>query len=142
MNQTIEKLTIAVLLLLSVAFLGCAAFQESVIPTYIPPDCIDYADVNVPVIMPYTTMLDSKYVDAGMDLRHDISGLKFQFLKDQRLQHFNNADQMRQAVFSPDGPIGLLLPMMTGLGIGALGLSKPSDKKKIKDLENGTKTNS
>ena len=133
----IEKLIVGFCLLLSVAFMGCAAFQESVIPTYIPPDCITYADVNVPILMPYTTMIDSKYVDAGMDLRHDIGDLKFQFLKDQRLLHFNNADQMRQAVFSPDGPIGLLLPMMTGLGIGWLGLSKPSDKKKL----NGNKEN-
>jgi len=118
--------------------LGCSAFQDGVTPCYIPPEVIESTGSEIPLIswMPFTSLFDAKYVKAK---------LKFQYLLHTNLMEASifASEQFQQTLFSPEGPIGLLLPTLMGGTLGAFLISKPGDKKKIVELENGnTHTNS
>lgn len=140
--RKLRMLFLGFLVLLVVGFAGCVAFQSSITPTYIPEECIEYADVNVPMLMPYTTLIDAKYVQESMNLRKKVGDLRYAWMKGSLSMHIYNAEQFKDVVFDPQGPVGLLLPMLSGLGFGWLGLSKPDDKKKVQDLEKKLNGNS
>ncbi len=133
----LQKTLMGVCILCLVLFIGCGAFQDAITPAFIDPAAIDFADADVPLLMPYTTIIDSKYVDKKMDLVHGIGQLEYSYLKHNLAFHLAVAEQLKQTVFSPQGGLGLLIPALGGLGIGTFGLSKPKDKKIIEELKNG-----
>jgi hypothetical protein len=125
--------TISVLGLLIV--LGCSTFQNALVPCYIDPDAAIFADEPLTNIMPWTTILDAKRISTKMDFVHSVGRLEYNYLKSNLSSYLADAEQFKQTAFSPSGPIGLLVPAGLGLTIGTLALSKPDDKKKIKELE-------
>jgi len=135
----LQKTLIGICALGLVLFIGCGAFQDAITPAYIDPAAIDFADANVPLLMPYTTIIDAKYVDKKMDLIYSIGQLEYSYLKHNLAFHLAVAEQLKQAVFSPKGGLGLLIPALSGLGIGAFGIKRPQDKKEIEELKNGNK---
>jgi len=155
MSKRLQKILVTVSVLILVAFFGCAAFQEAVTPAYIEPDAIKYADVNVPTFTPWTSLWDAKYkVDRWMDLRHkevqldlvrkiEDDDLRYTFLKDVEATHIRSAEELRQNLFSPEGPLGLLIPTILGGTLGALLIPRPGDRKRIAELEkvNGKNNN-
>lgn len=132
----IKKLVIWLCILGLTVILGCASFKDAVIPCYIPEEIIESVDVNLPLIswMPYTSLFDARYVKTKM---------YFQYLLYNNLMttSIQASEAFQQKLFSPSGPIGLLLPAGLGLTLGSLLISKPDDKKKIHELEikNGNK---
>ena len=135
-----EKLGIFFVGLGLFVLLGCSAFQDTIIPTYIDPAAIEYADANVPLLLPYTTLTDAKYVDAKLDYIHSLDNLEYAYLKDGLQMHIANAEEFKRVVFNPEGPIGLLLPTLFGGTLGALLIPRPKDKKEIENLKNGKKS--
>jgi len=119
--------------------LGCASFQDAVTPCYIPPAAFDYADTEPTTFLPFTTLFDAKRIDKKIDYTHTLNQttdkLEYEFLKGLNALYISGAEQLQETVFSPNGPIGLLLPTLMGGTLGALLISKPDDKKKIVDLE-------
>ena len=49
--------------------------------------------------------------------------------------HIAGAEELKAALFSPTGPLALIIPTGLAATAGALLFSKPTDKKKIKELE-------
>jgi len=137
MMTKIQKIAVTFLVMLTVALFGCAAFETAVTPCYIDEAAIEYSNAEVPLLLPYTTLADALYVDARMDYIYDMGKLEYDYLKTTLGYRITAADQLRQTVFDPSGPIGLLLPALSGFGLGSLLISKPSDKKEIEKLKNG-----
>lgn len=135
----LQKLLICICSLFFIVILGCSAFQDAITPCYIDIDAATYANEPLTEILPYTTLFDAKRIRAKMDYIFESTKLKHFYLLSEMDYHIANSEQTKQMVFSIEGPIGLLaagLPMFT---LGWIGLSKPGDRKRITELENGGK---
>jgi len=138
MNGKLKTAIIAVCIFGLAVILGCASFMDAITPCYIPPKAAEYADANVPIMLPYTTVFDARIVDKKMDYMHFINSMtedaKYEYLKGMTAFHIQASEEFQQAVFSPEGPLGLLLPTLFGGTLGALLIKRPGDKSK-KELE-------
>ena len=127
----IEKTILAVVVLLLIAFISAGCIQDVLTPAYLDPDVIAINGGYEPANPFFTSLFD-----AGRLRRQVVN--KFKYSINSLDLSISNSVELRDAIFSSTSPIGMLFPTLTGLGIGWLGLSKPSDKKKL----NGSKTNS
>ena len=147
--KRLSVLIVPLLALLLVAFFGCATFQDVVTPCYIEPDAMTYSGVepnDCKVLGLFTSLWDAKRLAAKMDYTADekqkmltraiVDNVdRHAYLAGNQIKHITDAEEFKATVFSPNGPIGMAIPALMGLGIGAFGISKPKDKKKIVDLE-------
>jgi len=136
----VQKILVTLPGLCLFVLVGCSAFQDAIIPAYVEPVAAEYADADVPLFMPYTTLLDAKYVATKMDFVHSVGQLKYAYLKSNIDLNIAMSEEIKKMVFTPEGPIGLLLPTLLGGTLGAVLISKPGDKKKIVELEKNGKT--
>lgn len=143
-----QKLLVGVFVLLLIAIFGCASMQNVVTPMYINPEVGEYTGEEMTSWMPWTTIWDGDRLAAKMKFLHESNLIELERAAENDIRHYgflNNAlilnrkdaVEVRDAAFSPTGPGGLLLAGLPMLGIGAMCISKPGDKKKIKELENG-----
>ena len=134
MSAKLQTIIVAVSIFGLAAFFGCASFQDVVTPCYIPPASLNYADVEPTTFLPFTTLFDAKRVAAKMSFVHTtvqvIDNMKYSYLKGINNFHMAAAEELQTAVFSPDGPIGLLMPTLLGGSLGALLIKRPKDKTK------------
>ena len=139
MSPRIQNLIATVTVFLLIVLLGCASFQDALTPCYISPAVLNYADANGTTILPWTTLFDAKLVMAKMDFRHSWNQLsdrmQYEYLKGITRFHIAGAEELKASVFDPTGPLALLIPTSLAATAGALLFSKPTDKKKIKELE-------
>lgn len=129
-----QKLFAGLLGVFIVAMLGCAGLQDAITPAYIPEDAIKFAEADVPTLLPYTTITDAKYVQARLDYVRSMGELEYNFLRDNLAGHLAQAEQLRQTVFDPSGPIALLFPALAGLGIGRY-LKSPREAELEKNVK-------
>lgn len=126
----LKKISVWLCVLGLTMMLGCASFMDAVTPCYIPKEVIKSADVDLPLIpwMPYTSLFDARYVKTK---------IYFQYLLHNNLitSSIQTSEAFQQKLFSPEGPIGLLLPGLMCGTLGALLIPRPGDKKKIAELE-------
>lgn len=134
MNKKQKLLTVLMAMGLAIMF-GCSAFQDVITPTYISPEAAAWADTTPKLFMPYTTLFDAKRVGMAIDYKITIEKFKGGYYKGMTNLSILAGEEIKATVFSPDGPIGLLLPTLFGGTLGAMLISTPNDKKKIKELE-------
>ncbi len=139
MSKKLQRLILATAIMGLAIFFGCASMKDLIIPAYIPPASLEYSGSEPTTLLPFTTLFDLKRVDMKMDFVYATSQmtekLKYKFLKGVNYVHISASEELREAVFSPSGPIALMFPMLLGGTVGSLLISKPEDKKKIKELE-------
>lgn len=135
----LQKLLTTISVLGLLIIMGCSLIQDSIIPCYIDPDAAVYADAPLTELMPWTTIQDAKRIYARMEFVYQVKQLGYHFLRDNLALYMADAEQFRSVVFSPTGPIGLMFPAGMGLIAGWTLMSKPDDKKKITELQNGNK---
>ena len=125
----IEKLILSISILLLVAFMSAGCLQDVLTPAYLDPDVIaingGYKSAN-PI---YTSLFDA------IRLKNQITN-KFKYSVDALDMSITNSMELKNNIFDPNSGVGMMFPMGAGLIAGWLGLSRPSDKKKI----NGTST--
>ena len=121
---TVTIMTLSSLILVTV--LGCSLFVDAITPCYIPPELAKVIDESPTSFLPYTTVFDAQRM-----LR------KINYLTEGLVIGVGAARELQSNVLNPTGPLGLLLVGGPALTIGALGISKPKDKKKITELQNG-----
>lgn len=138
MSKKIQTIIVSVSVLGLAVFLGCAAVQDAIIPCYIFPATLDYAQAEPTTFLPFTTLFDAKRVEMQLDYRHQLNQIKdklhYGFLKSVGKVHILAAEELQMALFSPTGPIGMAIPAIFGTSIGALLIKRPGDKSK-KELE-------
>lgn len=139
MKSVIHKLIASFSLFALIVILGCSAFQDVLTPAWIPQSALVYADANGPSVLPWTTLFDARRVRAKMAFVHSWNRIKddirYEYESGISQFHITGAEQLQAAIFSPTGPIGMLIPASLAGTAGALLFSKPADKKKIKELE-------
>lgn len=134
MNKKQKTLTVLMVMGLAVMF-GCSAVQDILIPTYVNEEAAEWAGVSPKLLMPYTTLFDAKRVGQAIDFKLTIERIRGGYYKSITNLSILAGEEIKATVFSPEGPIGLLLPTLFGGTLGAMLISKPGDKKQIKDLE-------
>jgi hypothetical protein len=134
MNKKQKLLTVLMAMGLAIMF-GCSAIQDIITPTYVSPDAATWADTTPKLFMPYTTLFDAKRVGMAIDYKIIVEKFKGGYYKGMTNLSILAGEEIKATVFSPDGPIGLLLPTLFGGTLGAMLISKPDDKKKIRELE-------
>jgi len=145
MKNWIRNLLITVASVGLAIIIGCSAMMDGVTPCEIEEGSLGYTSQPPKKYMPFTTLLDSKRIGAWMDYTHETKQMDYQrlaqddsllhsFLTDRRLVHEQGAMEFQQTVFSPQGPIGLLIPSLFAGTLGALLIKRPGDKSK-KEVE-------
>ncbi len=116
--------------------LGCSVIQDAIVPAYIPPTTLDYVgEDDGTSFFPWTTLFDARRIDMKTDFVFALKKIKHGYIKGINAFHITASEQFKAMIFSPTGPIGLLIPAITGGVLGTVLLSKPEDKKKINELE-------
>lgn len=150
LKPNLGKLIVPFLALVLVAMFSAGCFQDLLIPTYIAHEAIEYDDANdmssVTSFFPWPTLWDAKQLAKRMQRKNEIEQRDLGRLLVDKASHYayvakghytniQDAEQFKQTVFSPTGPIGLLVPTLAAFGIGAMGVSKPRDKRKLYDRD-------
>ncbi len=143
-----EKLMVGCLGIILISMLGCSGFQDALVLAYIDEEAIEYArEEDGKEFTPYTSLWDLQRIDRKVDRRYkqdqlllrrqleDIN-IKYVSLKDVLREGAVGGAELKNIFFGTTGVVNGLIAL-SGLGIGTLALSKPGDKKKIKELENG-----
>ena len=134
-----KKMLIALCVFGLTIILGCSSFQDAVTPCYISEESIEYADTEPTIFLPFTTLFDARRIGAKMDFIYYrdqlVDKMQYEYLKGVNSFHIGVAEEFQERIFAPEGSIGLLLTTLMGGTLGTVLLSKPEDKKKIKDLE-------
>lgn len=151
MNGKLKSLIVGVSVGVLAIFFGCASFMDALTPAYISPITRDFVDANDVPLPPFKPLLP--WWDSLFDLR--VIGKRIEFIHQYRQmdeslrysfatgtnQFFISAgERLQQTLFSPTGLIGSLVPAVSGLGLGALLIPRPGEKKKIEQAkEDGRK---
>jgi hypothetical protein len=138
------------LVLIMLLLIGCATFSELIMPCWVDPAAIEYADFNSPQLLPYTTLYDARQVLKAVSFAHllnqrelvrDIEDdkLSHDYLYEAQSVHIARSEEWEKSLFDPGGPLGIIL----GGGVmGSLMLftDKPGTRKRIdKAKEEGKK---
>ncbi len=155
-SKSLGKLIIPFLVLVLVAMVSAGCFQDLLIPTYIGPEAKEYDPANdandasdmssITSVFPWPTLWDAKQLAKRMQRKNEVEQRDVGRLLVDKASHYayvakghysniEDAEQFKRTVFSPTGPIGLLVPTLAAFGIGAMGVSKPRDKRKLKDRD-------
>ena len=138
MNKKQKTLTVLMVMALAVMF-GCSAFQDVITPTFVSEDAAEWADVPTKLLLPYTTLWDAKRVGRAIDYKVTIERIKGGYYKNITNLAIVAGEEIKTTLFSPEGPVGLALPMLFGGTIGTLlggaYRQRPKDKKRIEELE-------
>lgn len=151
-----ESWLVTIIASVLLAFIGCLSIQEAVTPAWIDENVTGYiADANLPadIKIPrlwWTSVADAKVVDILLDFSYEQKELLlnralednarwYELVKGQHTTNLANAKELQGILFDVNSPIGALVIAGLGIGVGSLGISKPSDKKEIETLKNGNK---
>lgn len=133
MNKKQKTLTVLMVMGLAVMF-GCSAVQDIITPTYVNEEAAEWAGTSTKLLMPYTTLFDAKRVGQAIDFKLTMERIKGGYYKNITNLSILAGEEIKATVFSPEGPIGLMLPMLFGGGLGAMLIKRPGDKSK-KEVE-------
>lgn len=138
MNKKQKILTAFMVIALTIMF-GCSAVQDLLIPVYVSEGAAEWADVPTKLLMPYTTLFDAKRLGRAIDFKLTIERIQGGHYKSITNLSILAGEEIKATVFSPEGPVGLILPTLFGGTIGTLLGSayrqRPKDKKRIEELE-------
>lgn len=133
MNKKQKTLTVLMVMGLAVMF-GCSAFQEVVTPTFISEEAAEWAGVPPKLLMPYTSLWDARRVGRAIDYKLTIEKIRGGYYKGITNISILAGEEVKATLFSPEGPIGLMMPMLFGGTLGAMLIKRPGDKSK-KEVE-------
>lgn len=134
-----QKILTAFMVIALALFFGCSAVQDVLTPTYVNEEAAEWADTPTKLLMPYTTLFDAKRVGRAIDFKLTIQKIEGGYYKGITDLGILGGEEIKATVFSPEGPVGLVLPTLFGGTIGTmLGSAyrqRPKDKKRIEELE-------
>lgn len=139
MSAKTQNLIATLTIFLLIVILGCASFQAALTPCYVSPAAAAWAQTKTTSIFPWTTLFDAQRVEMKLDyvytMKQIVDTLDYEYHKGMTRFHKAAGEELRSTLFDPTGPLALLIPTSLAATAGALLFSKPTDKKKIKELE-------
>jgi len=144
-----QKLLVLMCSIVLVTVLGCSAWMDGLTPAHIDEAAIEYSDSNPHLYLPYTSLWDAKRIQREMMYVHQTEQvrlarkleddkLRFAYLRNAMETNISSAEELRDTLFSPTGPLSLLFAAVPSLALGAYLIPRPSDKKRISELETAT----
>lgn len=133
MNKKQKALSVLMVMGLAAMF-GCSALQDVITPTFVDQEAAEWANTTPKSFMPYTTLWDAKRVGAAIDFKLTIERIRGGYYKGMTNLSILAGEELKTTLFSPQGPVGLLLPTLFGGTLGALLVKRPGDKSK-KEVE-------
>jgi len=144
----LQKLMTLVSAVVLVTVLGCSAWMEGITPAHVDPAAIEYANVSPTIYTPYISLWDARRIQRKMNFEHlseqtkisrelEDDQMRHRFLDDAMQMNIQSAEELRDTLFSSTGPISLLFAAVPGLALGGYLIQRPTDKKRIAELENG-----
>ena len=139
MSTKTQNLTATLSIFSLLVMLGCATFQAALTPCYVSPAAAEWANTTTNSLFPWTTLFDAQRVEMKLDytyaMKQTTDTLDYEYHKGITRFHKAAGEELRSTLFDPTGAIGLLLPASLAGTAGAFLVSKPSNLKKIKELE-------
>lgn len=143
----LQKMLVLVCSVLLVTVLGCSSWMDGLTPTFIEPGILEYADSKPTIFTPYTSLWDAKRVLRDLDYRFVTSQTKLARSLEDNDTHYKHmrkimkvniasSEELRDTLFSPAGPLSILFAAVPSLALGGYLIQRPSDKKRIVELEN------
>ena len=136
-----QKLFAGFLVLFLIVFISVGCIQNAIVPMEIDQDAIAYTGEEPTMYLPWTTIHDGNRIQRKMEYIHltkqetakrlsEDDSMFYDYINDNMTINFTNAQQIKDAVFDPTGPVGLLI---TGGIFGTLGLmvDKPGTRKRL-----------
>ncbi len=139
LSKLFSVIIITLASLILVVLLGCSMVQDAFTPTWVNPDAAVAADEPLTSFLPLTTLFDAQRILRKLQYIQSQKMLEYDYLTNGLHMSIQAGREFQANVFDPTGPLGLLLVGGPALTLGAFGFSKPSDKKKIMELQNGSK---
>ncbi len=148
MKKFLKGLVTLVCIVGLVIIFGCASFQDLATPAHINEHVIEYSGQPATSYLPWTTIFDAERIKAYTDHKHlriqkwydelkAQDARQYSFLTERIDVGINNARQLQQKLFDPNGSIGMAVVALFGGTIGSLLIKRPGDKSKREvDLEN------
>jgi len=142
MKRLGKALVMLVCVLGLIVMFGCAAFQDLATPTHIDQQAIEYPIGFKPTsYLPWTTLWDAQRLRKEILYRHDCLQRVYVRLQEDDtavVTHILDgldtsiagANEFKEKVFNPSGPVGTLLPMLFGGTIGAMFINTGKKEKK------------
>ena len=141
MKKALKYIAIFLLVIAELILIGCATVTELIMPSFIDPDAMVYADYNTPKLLPYTSIYDARQVLKAVSFAHLLNQrelvrgleddkLKHDYLYEAQSVHIARAEEWSKAIFDPAGPLGIIL---SGGAMGGLMLftDKPGTRKRL-----------
>lgn len=129
MNKKQKLLTILAAIGL-IIFTSCSAVQDIIVPAYVDKDAAEWVDTTPKLFMPYTTLWDAKRIGTLLDYKFAQEKIKYGYYSSITNLSILAGEEIKATVFSPEGPVALLLPTLFGGTLGALLIKRPGDKSK------------
>ena len=144
-----QKLFAGFLVLFLVVFIGVGCIQNAIVPMEIDQDAIAYTGEPPTMYMPWTTIHDGNRIQRKMEYIHltkqeaakrlsEDDSMFYDYINDNMTINFANAQQIKDAVFDPTGPLAMMFPALAGLGLGRY-LKSPREQSLEKKV-NGAST--
>lgn len=132
-----------------VIMFGCATFQELGTLCHIDGVAIKYAGLEATSYLPWTTLWDAQRIRKGILYNHKLTQMIYQraqeddnievaYIIESLDTSIMSAEEFKNAVFDPAGPIGLALPMIFGGTLGALFIPRKRERDLEKQLNGKT----
>ena len=143
-----QKILTVVSAVVLVTVLGCSAWMDGLTPTYVDPTAIEISGVEPTIFTPYTSLWDAKRIRRALNYQfflRKISAIREiedidtrqKHLDDTMQMYIESAEELRDTLFSPTGPLSILFAAVPALGLGAYLIPRPADRRRIAELENG-----
>ncbi len=142
-----QKLLVGFLVVFLVVLISTSCIQDVVTPAYVDPYSIDYSGEEPTMFTPWTSYWDLQRIERAVDHQHFFTQKTILRLAEDDLDHYSylkdslligavSAQELKAAIFSPNGPLGMLMASLPAFGLGALLIRKPGDTKVIEELKN------
>ena len=139
MFKLLETTIVVLVGLVALVFVSAGCIQDVVTPAYVSEDAAEWADVPTKLFLPYTSLWDARRVAAAVDYKFSIERIRCGYYQNVMSLSIAGGEELKHAIFSPNGILSLLMVGGPTLALGAYGISKPKDKKEIERLKNGNK---
>ena len=145
-----QKLFAGFLVLFLIVFIGVGCIQNAIVPCEIDQDVIAYTGEPPTIYVPWTTIHDGNRIRRKMEYIHltkqetakrlsEDDNMFYDYINNNMTINLENAQQIKDAVFDPAGPLALMFPALAGLGLGRY-MRSPREKKLEKQMNGNSKS--
>ena len=145
MSTKRQKLIVFACSIVFIILVGCSLVQDAVTPCWYSQEAKKYVEdanaLGLPAHKPlfgfYTSVFDAEMLDKQVEFVHIYKqineDIRYSFVKSINQFHIAASRELQAKLFSPTGPIGILLGTALGGTACSFLVPRPVDSKKLKE---------